>query len=196
MIHKNMDRRCWAEVMDAVVHVINLIPTTARPDHSPFELCFKKRPSLGHLQITKGYIVWNKDMNKLEVVRSVVLQEVEPQRYVHVLPGNKGPGMSRNDDDDVFVMQPTASGAAQPMDVDDEGPNLNSQLTVTPPVPEQQVHPPVPEPTRVTDVAPETAMEFSPSSMVFHPRVQRLGRQPVAVLPAPEENRLVAVGKI
>ncbi|KAI9908371.1 hypothetical protein PsorP6_016438 [Peronosclerospora sorghi] len=90
-------------------------------------------------------------------------------------------------------MQPIASGAAQPMDVDDEGPNLDSQPSVTPPVPEQQLHPPVQEPTRVTDVAPETSMELAPSSLVFHPRVQRLGRQPVAVLPAPEENRPVSV---
>ncbi|KAJ0398135.1 hypothetical protein ATCC90586_005550 [Pythium insidiosum] len=116
MIHRNMDTRWWAEVLAAIVHVLNRIPSTVRLGRSPFEICFKMRPSLGQLRVigsegfahihksmrgklvpkafrcmllgysdtTKGYRVWNKDKNKLEVV----LQEVDRPQFVHVVPGS------------------------------------------------------------------------------------------------------------
>ncbi|TMW55192.1 hypothetical protein Poli38472_013954 [Pythium oligandrum] len=153
MIHRKMDRRWWAEVMAAVVHVLNRIPTTVRPGQSPFEICFKARPSLGHLRVigsegfahidkskrgklepkafrcilvgysesTKGYRVWNKDANKLEVVRSVVLQEVERPQFVHVVPHSERAVLQQDDDDNVMPITTTKPSGPEPMDIDDEG---------------------------------------------------------------------------
>ncbi|KAJ0392071.1 hypothetical protein ATCC90586_011078 [Pythium insidiosum] len=160
MIHRNMDWRWWAEVMAAVVHVLNRIPSTVRPGRSPFEICFKKRPSLGHLrvigskgfahidkskrgklepkafrcmllgysEVTKGYRVWNMDANKLEVVRSVVLQEIEQPQFMNVVPDTAPTVVKQDDDEDVVLM-----GSAVPTDPNDTQPMEPKRQRLLPP---------------------------------------------------------------
>ncbi|KAJ0397404.1 hypothetical protein P43SY_008549 [Pythium insidiosum] len=211
MIHRNMDPRWWAEVLAAIVHVLNRIPSTVRLGRSPFEIWFKMRPSLGQLWVigsegfahihksmrgklvpkafrcmllgysdtTKGYRVWNKDKNKLEVV----LQEVDRPQFVHVVPGSDRVVLP-HDDDEAIVSTPDASSGPQPIDVDDEGPREDTQQQPQPLLPTQQ--PPMQEPPRQHIHASAPTQHEPPSASIMqgpHPQL--------TYAPAPPSNSMV-----
>uniref|UniRef100_A0AAV1UPU6 Retroviral polymerase SH3-like domain-containing protein n=1 Tax=Peronospora matthiolae TaxID=2874970 RepID=A0AAV1UPU6_9STRA len=76
-------------------------PKRLKLDKKAFQCMF-----LGYSHEVKGYCVWNFDSNRLELTRSVTLQELPKSKYVQVIANV--PATTRasfDDDDDAGVVQ-------------------------------------------------------------------------------------------
>ncbi|POM60747.1 hypothetical protein PHPALM_30362 [Phytophthora palmivora] len=65
MLHyKDVSTTWWTEVVSTAVHLINRSTNSSHPTRTPFELTYKKKPSLNHLRVFGSIGYSHIDMSK------------------------------------------------------------------------------------------------------------------------------------